>query len=391
MAAGSKGPVAVAVSGGSDSLALLHLAHDWALRAGRSLLVLTVDHGLRPESAREAAFTIEQANALGHDAQGLEWRPGKRSQAAARRARHALLANACREAGAELLLLGHTRTDVEETLLMRLARPSTLAGAAGPQPVSVSPVWPDGRGLLLGRPLIEVPRAMLKAELEARGQAWVDDPGNLSDTYERGRIRRLTARLDAGRLTRITCDAMRLRAREDAALAAGLRDAVAVDPSGLVTLDTGRLPAQARIAIRMLSILLQCSAGSDRPATPDALESLLADLHSGGPQSRLTLGGAWLQRRGPALLVGRDPGEMQAGWHGDVWDGRYVRDPQGEPAEDLPFLVRHGVPPGEGWREIVSDRLARWESALSLGAVLGAQLTGARAGEDANLPTRRLA
>ncbi|MCH2458539.1 MAG: tRNA lysidine(34) synthetase TilS, partial [Henriciella sp.] len=153
--AGSKGPVCVAVSGGSDSLSLLDHAEAWAEETGRTLLVLTIDHGLRPEAADEARWVADLARSRGIGVEILTWSPDKRSQNAARQARHALLAEAARRAGASVVLLGHTLTDVVETLLMRLMRPARLAGAVGPQPVSVSPVWPQGRGIMLVRPLID--------------------------------------------------------------------------------------------------------------------------------------------------------------------------------------------------------------------------------------------
>lgn len=379
MAAGTNGPVAIAVSGGSDSLALMGFARVWSQHRGRHVIVLTVDHGLRPEAREEAGWVTGKAASLGLAARGLTWTPEKRSQGAARRARHSLLAAAAREAGASLLLLGHTRTDVEETLLMRLARPSTLAGAVGPQPVSVSPVWPEGRGILIGRPMIALRRAQLMAMLAARGEAWVQDPSNESDAYERVRVRRLAEQLDAARLSRITDDAMRLRAVEDIQLADMLSSCVRVDASGLMELNAGELTSGSRLRTRLLSLLLQTAAGGDSPVPPQPLLALASDLAGGGPQSRLTLGGAWLQRRGDTLMIGRDPGEVRSGWRDGVWDGRYQRtDRPGDMAE-RPFLVRHAMPE-EPCRQILSDRLALWETALRLGARLGVDLAGSGIG-----------
>lgn len=375
MATGADGPVAIAVSGGSDSLSLMHFASRWSRQAGRELLVLTVDHGLRPEARGEADWVAGKAIALGHSSQVLRWDPDKRSQDAARRARHGLLAKAAREAGAECLLLGHTRSDVEETLLMRLSRPTALMAAVGPQPVSVSPVWPEGRGLLLGRPLIATSRVRLRAQLSEEGENWVEDPSNESDAYERVRIRKLIGQIDAARLSRITHEAMRLRATEDAALAEMAEARVEVDLSGLVEVDVRALPETPRLCVRFLSLLLQLGAGTDRTVPPAPLHELLDDIRAGGPDSRLTLGGSWLQRRGDRLLVGRDPGETRAIWQDGVWDGRYGAGDCETAPEDVPFLVRHAVP-DTPWREIISGRLTLWIRALRLGAQLGAELAG---------------
>jgi len=375
MAAGTNGPVAIAVSGGSDSLALMLLAQAWSQRSGRDVLVLTVDHGLRPEARGEAEWVARKAVSLGLSARCLTWTPDKRSQDAARRARHSLLAGAAREAGAGLLLFGHTRTDVEETLLMRLARPTALAGAVGPQPVSVSPVWPEGRDILLGRPLIAVRRGQLMDMLTERGESWVQDPSNESDAYERVRIRKLAGQLDAARLSRITDDAVRLRAVEDIQLADMLSAFVRIDPSGLVELRLDGLAGGPRLCARLLSILLQTAAGSDSPVPPQPLAALARDLAGGGPKQRLTLGGAWLQRRGETLMIGRDPGEVRTGWRDGIWDGRYRRTASGTALDDRPFLVRHGMP-DDPCEEMLTGRLALWEKALRLGAGLGAELAG---------------
>lgn len=371
MAAGRSGPVAVAVSGGSDSLALLLIADEWARGAARELLVLTVDHGLRPEAAEEAASVVDRAAALGHAAKFLTWTGEKPTQQHARRARHTLLAVAAREAGAELLLLGHTRTDVEETMLMRLARPTTLSSAVGPQPVSVAPVWPEGRGLLLGRPLIAVPRMMIMAWLFAAGERWVLDPSNEADKYERIRIRKLAERLHPERLRRITADAMRLRALEDAQVAELLNTRLRTDGDGLISMDVEGMNAPALVARRLLSLLLQVAAGGDHSADASSIDALASELKSGGPASRITLGGAWLQRRGDHLLIGRDPGEVTPGWSNGVWDGRYETGATSVEGQDVPFLVRHAVPDAP-WHEILTERLSDWSEALRLGAELGA-------------------
>lgn len=385
MAAGLAGPVALAVSGGSDSLSLLLLATRWAARRGRKLVVLSVDHGLRPEAGEEARSVVRRAAALGHRGDVLRWAPDRKGQDAARTARHRLLAEAARAHGASLLLLGHTASDVEETLLMRLARPTRLAAAVGPQPVSVSPVWPEGHGLLVGRPLIGCKREELRSFLVDADEDWIDDPSNVSDAYERGRVRRRLAALGPGRLARIARDAVRLRAAEDLVLSAWLRRQISVDDAGLIEARIPDAPTSPVLLRRWLGILMQAGAGTARAVSAGGLSALEEDIRSGGPSSRLTLGGAWLQRRGETMLIGRDPGEVVAGWTAGVWDGRYVAGEDDRPAETLPFLVRHGVP-DTGRREIVSQRLALWADALERGAILGAQLNDG--GDRDQEPTR---
>jgi len=154
-------PVAVALSGGGDSLALLLLVRAWAKRAGRELLVLTVDHGLQPESAAWTGTCSATATRLGLAFEALAWtgeKPATGLSAAARQARHRLLAQAARRAGARVMLMGHTADDILEARLMR-ARGSTTPD---PREWSPSPVWPQGRGLFLLRPLLEVRRNAIR-------------------------------------------------------------------------------------------------------------------------------------------------------------------------------------------------------------------------------------
>ncbi|WP_018148964.1 tRNA lysidine(34) synthetase TilS [Henriciella marina] len=373
MTAGSTGPVCVAVSGGSDSLNLLDLAGSWARSSGRKLMVLTVDHGLRAEAGAEAEWVAAQARELGHRAEILRWKPDKHGQNAARRARHSLLADAARAAGSQRILLGHTQSDVIETLFMRLSRPTRLAGAVGPQPVSVSPIWPEGRGVQIGRPLIAWPRDVLMTRLESAGRDWVRDPSNVSEAYERVRVRALAAQLDGARLQRVAGDAMRLRALEDWMLAKLLQTRAHDDESGLIEVSLDETPVSRTVFNRFLDILLQTASGTSHGAASASLDALGLEIQSGGPQSRVTLGGAWLQRRGCVLSIGRDPGEMRAGWHSGLWDGRYGQgDCQPSAGEDIPFLVRHAMP-DQPFRQILSERLDAWATALGLGADLAVQ------------------
>ena len=113
---------ALAVSGGSDSLALLYLAHEWAKVTGRALVVLTVDHRLRPEAKQEAEMVATLCAKLGHTHRTLTWATPRASQAAARRARYVLLAQAARAQNARILMTGHTFDDVVETAMIRRRR-----------------------------------------------------------------------------------------------------------------------------------------------------------------------------------------------------------------------------------------------------------------------------
>ena len=185
----------LAVSGGPDSTALLWLAARWrkSLKRGPELLAVTVDHALRPESAREAAAVKRLAKALDVTHRTLVWngkKPATGLQQAARKARYALLAEAARAAGASYVLTAHTLDEQAETVLIRMSRGSGLSGLAAMAQVSR---LPDGteKNMTLVRPLLELPKARLIATLRAAMVAFADDPSNRDPRFTRARLRGL--------------------------------------------------------------------------------------------------------------------------------------------------------------------------------------------------------
>ena len=182
--------VAVAVSGGPDSLALLLLAH--AAFGPPRVAALTVDHRLRPEAAAEAAQVAGIAAGLGVRHATLSWddpKPAGNLQAAARTARYALMGRWCADHGVGWLMTAHHRGDVAETLLLRLARGAGLAGLAGPRARRV--LRPGGELL---RPLLDVDPAALAAVVADAGLTALDDPSNHAARFDRTRARALLAR-----------------------------------------------------------------------------------------------------------------------------------------------------------------------------------------------------
>ncbi|MCR8725143.1 tRNA lysidine(34) synthetase TilS [Frigidibacter sp. ROC022] len=180
----------MAVSGGSDSLALLHLLAD---RGPERLLALTVDHRLRPEAAEEAVTVGRIAAGLGVAHRVLRWEGWDGSgntQDQARRARYRLLAEACAEAGIADVALGHTRDDNVETFFLGLTRGAGLDGLSGMRHRFTRD------GVTFHRPLLDTGRAALRDELVRRGVTWADDPSNDDPGYERVRIRQALAGLD---------------------------------------------------------------------------------------------------------------------------------------------------------------------------------------------------
>jgi len=188
--------IVLAVSGGPDSLALMWLAARWrkALKRGPALYAVTVDHGLRPESAREARAVKRLARALELPHRTLRWggdKPATGVPAAARAARYRLLAQAARAHGASHMMTAHTRDDQAETVLMRLSRGSGLAGLAAMARQS------ERDGVMLARPFLDVTKAQLVATLDKARIAYAIDPGNADPRFTRPRLRALMPLLAA--------------------------------------------------------------------------------------------------------------------------------------------------------------------------------------------------
>ncbi|MEM7766493.1 MAG: tRNA lysidine(34) synthetase TilS [Pseudomonadota bacterium] len=337
-------PIGLAVSGGGDSMALLHLAADWARPRHQSLLVLTVDHGLRPGSAAEAATVAALCRDKGLAHQTLKWSGPRAVQAAARNARHALLADALREAGGRWLLTGHTHDDQLETLLMRARQGSGWYGLGGMDRVSVSPAWPEGRGIQIARPLLGETRHHLRAVLTGLRSPWLDDPSNQDDRFERVRIRRLLTGHPAlaAHVSRAHTRLAALRRAERAALA-HLIDSETF-PLGDGQLAWRHGAATGERAERLLSLLIQIAAGTATPPDRTATRSLLSALANQPSGRGRTLGGAWIAWHAGWAVLSRDPGCAAAAPSAaqPVWDGRFER--RTEHAPDPAPTVRKGYP-----------------------------------------------
>ena len=373
--------LALAVSGGSDSRALMEMAAGLPVRPAR-LLVLTVDHGVRPEAASEAAAVAARAHALGMAAKVLRWDGGPAGgnfQAAARAARYRLMAEACRDAGIDVLATAHTRDDQAETVLARLARGAGVDGLCG-----ISPVLDAGGGVRIVRPLLGIGREALRAWLRAEGIAdWVEDPSNEAGRFDRVRHRRLLALLaeeglDAEALAGVAVRMQDARAALDDAAARLAATAARFDPLGFAVLDR-EIYAAAPAEVRRRMLLGVLRAVSGRAGHPprfgrlDRLDALLAETGA----VRATLNGAAVRSDGRDAYVLREgrgvmaaPPVAVAG--GAVWDGRFRLDggagaslsASALGAEGIASLRARGVLPERGRmpapRAALASTLALW-------------------------------
>ncbi len=308
------GPLLVAVSGGGDSVALLHILHQLAPRRGWLLVVGHVDHGLRPDSEEDARFVRELARSLdlACRVQRVQARrPGLSPEEAARLARRRALAEMAGQAGARVIALAHTADDQAETVLARVLCGTGPTGLAGMRTFS-PPFW---------RPLLQARRGELREYLESRGLDWREDPSNREMGPLRNRIRQgllpLARELVNPRAEEALCRLARLCADEedywqgwcDRTLESRCRRE---GTSLCLELDhlQGLEPAPRR---RLLRAALQELSGSGQGILRHHLEAL-EELARGPAGRRLVLpGGLEAWREGDSLRLDRESGEMDFG------------------------------------------------------------------------------
>ena len=311
----------LAVSGGSDSTALLMLAARWrrSLKVKPKLVAVTVDHRLRKESKREAADVARMARRLGVPHRMLCWtgrKPATGLQEAARAARYRMLGDAAREAGASHVLTAHTLDDQAETVLIRMSRGSGLTGLGAMSRLAPLPSTGFDE-ITLVRPLLDIPKTRLVATLRAEKISYVDDPSNLDPRFARVRMRGLMAALaeeglNAARLARL---ARRFK-RADVAIESGVDDAAVEFVAELsvgrsMAIEAGRfveLPAE--VALRLLGRAI-AKNGDEGPVELGKLESLKSGLDEAqkgrNPRFRRTLAGAIVTLTGNRIVVERAP------------------------------------------------------------------------------------
>lgn len=342
----------VAVSGGSDSTGLLVAlaalrGNDCAVRA------VTVDHGLRPESADEAMAVGRLCGTLGiaHEIRRWEGRkPETGISAAAREARYRLLCDAADACGATAILSGHTFDDQMETVAMRAERSADVdaPGLAG----MAEAVLLHRRHWLL-RPLLHSRRAAIRAFLTRQGHGWIDDPSNMDQHYERVRARARLAAVGAAKegvpVADIEAAAEKRRLLADR-IAGWLAEHAHVRRGVLMQVSPEGMRADAQLLRPALSICAAVLGGRVRGPAGDSMQRVV-DALAGGQRTRIAAGRVVFDRRPDGLYLCREhrslpvlrvlPGETQ------VWDGRFrIVNGAGQPVEVGPAEVERQAAPG---------------------------------------------
>ncbi|MFN0191883.1 MAG: tRNA lysidine(34) synthetase TilS [Aestuariivirga sp.] len=297
--------VAVAVSGGSDSVALLSAV---ARLRGSRITALTVDHGLRPESADEARQVSKWSAAMGVAHVTLVWKGGKPRtgiQAAAREARYRLMTEWCLANGVTRLLTAHTQDDQAETVLMRLARTSSIESLAG---IARHGEWD---GVAVFRPLLGVAKSELRQFLAGLGQSWIDDPSNEDERFERVRVRKLmpalaAAGIDPGRLAQLAAECSKLSEAIASQARLWLKTHLREFPTGKCVFradELAKVPSPVKVAI--VRDILRVYGGGQPPERAEM--ERLAEWVNGEGTGR-TLGGAVFRRTTEDIRISREAG-----------------------------------------------------------------------------------
>lgn len=341
--------IAVAVSGGGDSLALLHLAH----MSGARVHAVTVDHGLRAGAAAEVALVAGHCAAWGIPHQVLVWDHGGQIagnlMAAARAARYRLIADWARAAGVGTVWLGHTADDQAEGFLMALARGAGLDGLSGMRGEWVLD------GVRFARPLLGASRQALRDHLTATGIAWADDPSNTNDRFTRSRIRKALAVLSPlgigqAQITQVVQNLAAVRGALDETLAAWA-EAHVQTVAGTLCLDRAAfeaLPLEHRrrlilAALRWLNRAEHSPRGADQRRFLDALsQGRGATLQ--GVRARITPRAIHLARELRAVV-----GAIAA--PGTLWDGRWQVTGPFATGADIRALGVAGLALRPDWRD----------------------------------------
>ncbi len=350
-----QGPLGVAVSGGGDSVALLMLLH----AAGHELRVATVDHRLRPEAAAEAAGVARLCESLNVPHEVLVWETPETKgnlQKNARDARQKLLTAWAKRHGLRNLALGHTLDDQAETVLMRLARGSGVDGLAG------MAAKRSAGGLCWHRPLLGARRADLRAYLQARGVAWVDDPSNEDRRYDRVKARQALEMLAplglrAEGLVDTAAHMRRARAALEAQTQAFARRIATVSAAGEVAL-AGLEAAPREGQLRLLAGALGWVAGAGYRPRFAALEGLL-DSCLGAEDFGKTLHGCVIKRRGAAIVINREVAATPPlAPPKNIWDTRWEINLKDTQDLQIRALGQDGLHCCTEWRDSGHSRTA---------------------------------
>lgn len=318
--------IALAISGGSDSVALLELMGKWASSHSVDLIILHVNHHLRSNSGDDARFVESICNKMGYQFHHLEWQHNGQIQTAiqqqAREARYALMHKKCQELGVKILLTAHHQDDLIETYLMRKKRGS------GPFGLSHSDSF-FFHDLQVFRPLLPFSKQDLLHYLQENSASWVEDPSNISDNYERNRVRKSIEKYSTQEKENILLemrDAQQQAFELNEKLIAFLAEYVAINRLGYAIVDLKHFDQQVYdLQLQITSHILTIISGQTTPPRHRNIEPLILRITQES-NFKVSLHGCLLVKKNNKLLICREPQQyanqpLTAG--NVIWDDRF--------------------------------------------------------------------
>jgi tRNA(Ile)-lysidine synthase len=312
---------------------------------------VTVDHGLRPEAAAEAAGVAAMCRTLGVPHETLRWQGWDGTgnlMDAARRARIRLIADWAKARGIAAVALGHTLDDQAETFLMRLARGSGVDGLA-----SMS-AHRQSDGIIWERPLLKVRRAELRDYLVALGVTWVEDPTNDDAAYDRIKMRQALAVLEPLGITpdRIGSTVFMMSMARDVLQRAVVRLAQIAgrEEVGAVVLEKRALLLEPyETGLRFLAEAVRWVSSSDYRPRLEALMDVHAEVIS---TKKRTLSGCILQSDGTHIRITREPRALAplTSPTDQPWDKRWHLSGPHAPDLQIRALGVEGLRQAKDWR-----------------------------------------
>ncbi len=342
--------VGVALSGGGDSVALLHLC----LKAQIPVEAVTVDHRLRNESAAEARAMAMACKMLGIRHEVRVWQHGVVAgnlMDEARRARMGLIGSWARDRGIARVMLGHTRDDQAETMLMALARRSGIDGLSG-----MRRTWVEG-GVQFLRPLMAAGRAELRDWLRSAGVGWIDDPTNEDDRFLRVRARKALVAMEplgvtSEGLAAVAGHLAEVRLALEAQLAAAASEVLRQEAGSVVVERAAFVALPAELQRKIVGAAMIWVSGADQPLRADGIGRVVAAICDG---KDATLGGCRI-RKGARILREMKAVAGTVCLPGAQWDGRWRVTGPDLPGAEVRALGAAGLRQTPGWREVCLPR-----------------------------------
>ena len=298
--------IAVAVSGGSDSLALSLLLNQWIKNKGGEIVCITIDHKLRVESSNEAIKVGNILRDLSIKHYIIEWF-GKKTksnlQEKARIARYNLLTDYCHQHNIEYLATGHQRNDQAENFIIRADHGSGVYGLAG------IPTIGEFNKIKIIRPLLEFKKEELQALLKEENIEWIEDPSNQNEHFMRVKVRKLLNEYPEwiDKLANISNNLSKAKECIEYMLKKSITELVTFPSQDMVLIELlgfNQLPQEIRF--RMISTMLQNIGSKDKPARAERIERLLNKVAAGNLFKASTLGGCLISRKKGQLVITRE-------------------------------------------------------------------------------------